>query len=273
MNRTGLLICLICFTFVIFLAPKIDMYYYDSPAGQLESEVPFYMQFLGEGRSILSNLSILQADRYFHGGIGHIDEDHPGGITIDGESQEEEGRIHEEEHPEKIHRAPGRFNILLRISEKTEITRHIHLSGNQVKEIIPWIYYSAKIDPHNVLAYTLAGYWLADRLDKVDEAIAFVKEGLKNNPDSWELNAELGRLYFKHRKDYKAAARVLTRALQLLQGEPHDKFQERYVLSFLAYSYEDIGEKAKVLPLYQRLGQLFPEDGGIKRKIRKLQEE
>jgi len=271
-KRAGLLIFLIWFTLVVFLAPKIDTYYYASLAGQLESEVPFYIRFLGEGRSILSNLSILQADRYFHGGIGHIHEDHPGGLAITGGSREA-GHICEEEEAEEGHPEPGRFNILLRISEKTEITEHTHLSGNQVKEIIPWIYYSAKIDPHNILAYTLGGYWLADRLDKVDEAIAFVKEGLKNNPDSWELNAELGRLYFKHLKNYKAAARVLTRAWQLIQGAPHDKFQERYVLSFLAYSYEDMGEKDKALPLYQRMGQLFPEDGGIKKKIRELQKE
>ncbi|MCK4852570.1 MAG: tetratricopeptide repeat protein, partial [Candidatus Omnitrophica bacterium] len=94
--------------------------------------------------------------------------------------------------------------------------------------------------------------------------VSFLREGLTNNPDSWKLNAELGRIYFKHLKKYESAIRFLTRARDLLQEAPHDRFEERYVLSFLAYSYEALGRADEALPLHRRIAQLFPMPGTLK---------
>ncbi|MCK4852508.1 MAG: hypothetical protein KAS86_05265, partial [Candidatus Omnitrophica bacterium] len=169
MSKTGLFIFLTWLTLVIFLAPAIDTYNFMSPAGRVTRDTPFYIRFLGEGRSILSNLSILQADLYLHGGVGHFHEDHPHGMAISDKGAEKPLHIHkgrehidpaDHEHAEKGLSEPGRFNVLLRIARAAEITEHIHLGRDEIQEVVPWLYYSAKIDPHNVLAYTLAGYWL-----------------------------------------------------------------------------------------------------------------
>jgi len=244
------------------MVARIDAYNQAYAIDQPASDVPVFMRFLGEGRSIVSSLSILQADRYFHGGVGHLDDEHEEGFAI-------AERNHEDcEHPEE-HVLPevSPFNILSRISREVGVTEHVHLHGDQMKEIIPWLYYAAEIDPHNVLAYTLTGFYLCDRLKKVDQGIAFLREGLRKNPDSWEINAELGRIYFQHVKNYEVAVQYLSQAWVLLQEAPHDKFQERYILSFLARSYEALGMEGDALPLYKRLNELFP-NGVFEEKIK-----
>ena len=249
----------VCASLIFILALKIDMYKYSASTDLVSQEIPFYIRFLGEGRSILSSLSILQADIYFHGGVGHFHAEHAGGPAIIGRMK----CAHVEEHPPE----PGKLNIFLRMADELKITEHIHLEEDDAGEIIPWLYYAAKIDPHNITAYTTGGYWLADRMKRTGAGIDFLREGLKNNPDSWELNAELGRLYLEHLKSYEPALRFFLRARRLLHGTPHDKFQVRYVLSFLAYTYREIGEKDKALSVYRSINRLFPDDMNIIRKI------
>ena len=237
---------------IVLIAMRVDMYNssFDAIHGTVEG--PVFMRLLGEGKSIVSNLSILQADRYFHGGIGHIPEGDGEGALMNGCRVPVEGL-------EKGGREFSRWNILFRLSGELELTQHIHLEGDQVKEIIPWLYYSIKIDPHNVMAYTLAAYYLSARFDRTRQALVLLREGLANNPDSWEINAEIGRLYLEHYKDYKNAATYLTRAYDLMQDVPHDKFQERYVLTFLAHSYELLGENDAAVMPRERIHELFPE--------------
>ncbi|MGD2279320.1 MAG: hypothetical protein PVH45_04415, partial [Candidatus Omnitrophota bacterium] len=149
-----------------------------------------------------------------------------------------------------------------------EVTEHVHLHDEDEKEIVPWLYYSAKIDPHNILAYTLTSYWLANRFGKVDEALSLLREGMQNNPGSWEISAELGRLYFEFPKDYETSLRYYLRAWALMKDKPHDKIEERFVLSYIALNHEELGQKDKALSVYRQLNDVFP--GAYNKKIEEL---
>lgn len=253
MNGKHILVGIVCLAMASAIACKVDIYEQAYATDHQASDVPVFMRFLGEGRSIVSSMSVLKADLYFHGGVGHFDDEHEGGLAL-GE-EEHEACEHPEDHklPE-----PNPYNLLFRLSRAIGVTEHIHLQGDQIKEIIPWLYYAAEVDPHNVQAYVLTGFYLCSRLGKVDEGIDFLREGLKKNPESWEIYAELGRIYFQYRKNYEASAQYLFEAIVLMQKEPHDKFQERYVLSYLARSYVALGRESDALPLYDRLNALFP---------------
>lgn len=264
MNTKHILVVFVCLSVASMIAVKVDVYNQAYAIDQPASEVPVFMRFLGEGRSIVSSLSILKADLYFHGGVGHFDDEHEEGFAI--ADRDHKACEHPEEH---VLPQPNRFNILFRISREVGVTEHVHLHGDQIKEIIPWLYYAAEIDTHNVQAYVLTGFYLCNRLGKVEQSIAFLREGLRKNPDSWEINAELGRIYFQYIKNYEAAAQYLSKAWILLQEAPHDKFQERYVLSYLARSYEAQGKEREALPLYKRLNELFP-NGVFDKKIKEL---
>lgn len=237
-------------------------------------DTPAVWQILGEAGSIASNISILQADLYMHGGAGHFFEEHEGGMALTAQSGHEcrhgEGEHH---HDEKVSPAVSPLNVLLKLSGTIEVSDHKHLEGAEVREIIPWLYWAARLDPHNVPAYTLTAYWLGDRLGQVDEAIGFLKEGLKNNPDSWEINTELGRVYYQRVKDPVTAVRYLVRGKKLLSGVPHDRHTERYVLSWLAEAYVEKGDKQGSLATFKQLKALFPETTVYDGKIRALEHE
>ena len=144
-------------------------------------------------------MSYIKADVYYHGGIynfgkceGCTDEK----IHVEEEMEHGHKDIHAHEHERANGLAKPSLNILLNISKARTITEHRHLSGNEEKETIPWTYYAVKLNPHNEMAYSVGGYWLAVRLKKVEEGINFLKEGLYNNPDSWDICATLGQIYF-----------------------------------------------------------------------------
>lgn len=74
------------------------------------------------------------------------------------------------------------------------VTDHLHMESGQEREILPWLKISAELDPQRVDTYTVAAYWLRT-LAKTNEAQQFLREGLRNNPDSYQIMFELGRLY------------------------------------------------------------------------------
>jgi len=253
LKNKHILVIFACLFVANLIAVKVDIYNQAYAVDHSTSDVSFFMRFLGEGKSIVSRLSILQADRYFHGGVGYFDDESEGGLAIAERYNEDD------EHTEdQVTSQVNPFNILFKISREVDVTEHIHLQSSQIKEIIPWLYYAAEIDSHNVTAYVLTGFYLCDRLEKVDEGIAFLRKGLKKNPESWEINADLGRIYFQHIEDYEVAIQYLSKAWELLQIGPHDKFQERYVLSYLTRSYEALGMETDAVPFYERLNTLFP---------------
>jgi len=82
------------------------------------------------------------------------------------------------------------------------------------REILPWLRLSAEMDPHRVETYVIASFWLRTKLDKVDEAEQFLREGLRANPGDCEILFELGRIYHEHRKEPVRARNVYELALQ-----------------------------------------------------------
>ena len=63
------------------------------------------------------------------------------------------------------------------------------------REILPWLEFSAKLDPNLVENYTVGAFWLR-KLGKSSEAERFVRSGLEANPGNAELLFELGRCRF-----------------------------------------------------------------------------
>ena len=77
------------------------------------------------------------------------------------------------------------------------------------REILPWLKLSAEMDPKRIDTYVTASYWLRTRLDKPDEAEQFLREGLRANPDSYEILLELGRVYFYNKNNSRVARNIL----------------------------------------------------------------
>jgi hypothetical protein len=89
---------------------------------------------------------------------------------------------------------------------------HTHLHGGNEREMLPWLKLSADLDPHEIATYLTASYWLRTSLKKPAEAEQFLREGLRANPDSYEILLELGRVYFYNRTNNFVARNIFALA-------------------------------------------------------------
>ena len=178
---------------------------------------------LGDSRRMFANHIFLKADAYFHSGYypsifdnreayqtahmaadaGAMEEKNTGdehaflGPPLDwidafSRSFFPSSHTHLGEHAREGHEAPDEEDH----------------SSDEVRELLPWLRLSAELDPHRVQSYVVAAYWLRERMDRVDEAEQFLRDGLRANPDSYEILYELGRLAFDSRHD-NARARIM----------------------------------------------------------------
>jgi len=81
---------------------------------------------------------------------------------------------------------------------------HQHTPGT---ELLPWYRLMTLADPHNVKAYLIGSWWLKAEKTKVqlEEAIKFAEEGIKNNPNAFQLYLMRGEIY----RDLKKSADAL----------------------------------------------------------------
>jgi tetratricopeptide (TPR) repeat protein len=107
------------------------------------------------------------------------------------------------------------------------------------------------LDPHYEEAYDIGAYQLVRNFNKVDIGLAFLDEGLRNNPNSYQLHMTKAELLF-FLKRYEEEIPQAGRALQLAWPElaktyddPRDKMgAEVNVINaarMLAHGYERVG--------------------------------
>lgn len=68
---------------------------------------------------------------------------------------------------------------------------HTHTGSD---ELLPWYRVLTLTDPHNIRGYLIGSWWLARNKSgaRIDEAISFVQEGIRNNPEAYQLHLMLG---------------------------------------------------------------------------------
>lgn len=269
---------LTCIGFLIlllfFITPMIDNYQYNFLLQKGISEKDILYKILGETRKLLSYYANLKGDEYLHGGVVARDRskcEEMAHIADHKESSDEHLHHHEHSHEESEKAsAISNLNILPRIGEIIHISEHIHLHGEAEKELLPWFYYAVRLNPENIDAYVIGGYWIGHRVNRTEEAIKFLKEGLSHNPNSWQIYLQLGEIYFINKKNYRQALINFQKSYNLLSDENSDKYSRREVYTFMAGSYEKLGETDKALEFYKKIVTLFPESTALQEKIKSL---
>ena len=256
---------------LINLVPRIDNFNYDFIRSKGIVERDVFFRTLGETKALVSDLTYLKADEYYHGGVKHKDLEPHICLFRDKEARREKPEhkhAYEKKHEQE--KFPG-FNILSRIGSELSIHTVKHLHGEEEKEIMPWLYYSVKLNPHNVEAYVVGAYWVGSRLGKVDEALKFLREGMKHNPDAWQIYSEAGSFYFHQKKNYIQAVKLYSKAESLMSEKNADEFDKSHVFTFLGASYEKTGKIDRALEYYRKDVDLFPSHRGLIKKIKKLE--
>jgi hypothetical protein len=199
---------------------------------------------LGDGRRMFANHFFVQADVSFHGGYYPSIFDQTEKPKATAMAQNHDRSEHDEHEHEKQMAFLGEpRDWIERFGRHFRVTEHTHLAEGQEREILPWLKLSAELDPQRVQTYTVAAYWLRSQLGKVKEARDFLREGLRNNPDSYEILFELGRLYYENDHDAGRARNLWELALRRwTESESSKKEQDLFLLEQIAVNLARLEE-------------------------------
>lgn len=247
----------------------------------------FFNLLLGDSSRIFANSSFVEADAYYHSGYyptifdnneafktPHMAEDSG---TVAGQNQNEEAL-------ESTFMGPPR-NWIDAFGRHFIPNRHTHLdeggptgdlsTSHKVEEILPWLKLSAELDPDDIRTYTVTAYWLR-RLHKDEEANQVLLEGLRNNPDSYEILYELGRLYDESYHDTNRAQNVWEAAGRKFLALPQDDQEDNKLIferiaTHLAELEENSGNLPEALKWFRNAQKASETPGDIQLRIDEVQ--
>jgi tetratricopeptide (TPR) repeat protein len=259
------LLATLCFSVATNLQPE-------SSAWSQHGQDSVMKVLLGDGRRLLANHLFAKADVYFHSGYYPT-------IFDSAEPPKEShmaGRQHEEgEHEEGEDFMGKPRNWVDAFGRNFKITQHTHLESGREREILPWLKLSAEMDPHLIDTYTVAAYWLANHLHKVPEAEQFLREGLRENPKSYEILFALGRIYYSNYHDADRARNVWELALKRWrEQEPDRKEPDKFGFEEIAVNLgrleEDQGNLASAIEYYEKAKSVSPAPQNLQKQIDEL---
>jgi tetratricopeptide (TPR) repeat protein len=265
-----------CFSFAAFLQPQAD-----ALAGGSQPESILKI-LLGEGRKVFASHFFIKADITFHSGYYPSIFDRGQSTRDSRHLTAEEGSAVDEAHERQMNFLGPPRDWIERFGRHFMITEHTHLAGGDEREILPWLKLSAELDPQRIDTYTVAAYWLRVRLGKVAQAEQFLREGLRANPNSYEILFELGRLYSASYKDLARARNVWEKALQLWEKarqrsqqrdlrEPEpDPFVKEEIITSLAQLEEQRGNFPKAIEYLAMARDISPNPQALQKQIDEL---
>lgn len=178
----------LAFTLATGLAPHAEHW-----SQHAKSDNLLGMMF-GDARKLFANQFFTMADVYFHSGY------YPSVFDQNARQEKEiisasrgQKETEEDEKKEDFFGKPKDW--IDSFGRHFKITQHTHLENHNEREILPWLRLAADLDPQKIETYTVGAFFLREHLARTNEAEAFLREGLRNNPGNPDLLFELGRIY------------------------------------------------------------------------------
>ena len=231
---------------------------------------------LGDGRRLFANHFFVQADVSFHSGYYPSIFDQARAPKDTSHLTAKEGEPAAEEHEKQMNFLGPPRDWIERFGRHFMITEHTHLEGNKESEILPWLKLSAELDPQKIETYTVAAYWLRD-LGKIKQADRFLRQGLLNNPESYEILFELGRLYYENNHDAARARKIWDLALRRWsEQEAANKKPDLLKLDQIAVNLSRLEEKegnlARAIQLLELSQKASPHPEALQQQIDELKQ-
>jgi len=247
---------------------------------------------LGDGRLMFANHFFVKADAYFHSGFYPTVYDNREAFQTP-HVAEDAGAVRGNNQGDESTFLGKPLDWIDGFSRQFFPSVHTHLDeggpqghspasgdlgqGAEVREILPWLRLSADLDPNRVETYTVTAYWLRRRMGKVAEAEQFLREGLRANPNSYEILFELGRVYAEDRHDPQRARNLWEAALrQWNKQEPAKAHPDDFLLieiaSHLAKLEVSQGRFQEALAHMQLWKAHSPDPEAVQKRIEEVQE-
>jgi len=258
-------VLMVCFTLATGIEPRAATW-----SNRSKSNNVFSMLF-GDGRRLFANQFFTMADVYFHSGY------YPSVFDLREEGQKEivaESHGHtdspEDEIKEDFLGKPKDW--IDRFGRHFRITVHTHLESGNEREILPWLRLAADMDPQKIETYTVGSYFMRLHLNRPREAEAFLREGLRNNPASYEILFELGRLYHENYHDADRARSVWQLALRRwLQQDPQAQKENKLgfeeITVHLAQLEQEAGNWQQAINWFQAAQNVSPDRNALQQRI------
>jgi tetratricopeptide (TPR) repeat protein len=264
-----LLLVAVSFTLATVLQPRALAWNRRGDSGSVMAVL------LGDSRRLFANQLFTKADVTFHSGYYPSIFDQAQAPKGTKHMTSEEGSSEAEEHERKMAFLGPPKDWIERFGRHFIITTHTHLEGQTEREILPWLKLSADLDPQRVDTYIVAAYWLRRELGKVAEAESFLREGLRNVPNSYELLFELGQLYQDNYHDSERARNVWELALRRWREQESDKEEpDKLSLEKITLNLGRIEERAghleKAISYLEMASQASPDPRALQRQISEL---
>ena len=274
------LLLLVCFSFAAGLDARFQARH-ESHSGDVMTLL------LGDSRRMFANHFFVKADAYFHSGFYPSIFDNQESFKtahIAGDA----GAVKDKNTGDELGFMGPPLDFIEAFERNFMPSRHTHLDeggaggtnamelgedkSGGVREILPWLKLSAELDPNRIETYTVAAYWLRNRMGKVDEAEQFLREGLRANPGNAAILFELGRIYAEDRKDFDHARNVWELGVRKLDEQKtklteQDEFILLQLTIHLARLEEDQGNYARAIEWLKRNKPLSPEPDAIQKQI------
>jgi tetratricopeptide (TPR) repeat protein len=235
----------------------------------------------GSTRKAISSYFYDKADVYFHRGIvkSVVLEDDPDDQMEHAHNDAEDHHEEEDHHHHADVKIPHTKNPIANfyayMQRATVPSGHFHRSGEDAKEILPWIYLAVKIDPANDELYRTIAYWLQQSYGRPDLSIDMYNLAQQNLPYNPAIKLEQGMLLMNDNQQAEAMQKFQA-ALKFINMQPKDE-QDPYlkvnILLEIASIYEKQGNTAKTLEAYEQIHPLFPERQSTIDKIKQLKNE
>jgi tetratricopeptide (TPR) repeat protein len=153
--------------------------------------------------------------------------------------------------------------ILADTLSKLDAQTDVHFHEGEYDHIINLYRIIVEGDPKNMSAYENAAYLLWST-DRNPQAIEFLKQGIKNNPDIYYMYDELGNHYWLRNKDPKNAITYLRQAVQ--HTCPPTTWHS------LANCYEKLGLLEQAVKAWERAAK-YPNNSIAKIRLQRAKSE
>lgn len=242
---------------------------------------------IGQFRTSLSSSLYLRADLYLHNGVEMrplSDQELKAGRKGVGSSEAEQYKLHDDSKivtiiPPKDRDFRGVFGDVERsIASFKDMTGHSHQTPTRT---LPLFRLMTWLDPQFVQGWTTGGFVLLwdQKPGCFDKSIAFLKEGLKANPQSIDILTQIAYCYLKvlpeankNEREYLKALPYILEArnigvknVKILNKQELEAFRENYWR--MALCFREIGDYKQMLRAAEEGAAFFVDDYPLKRHV------
>lgn len=224
-----------------------------------------FVTILGEVRASAADLMWVKTELYLHNGVqfkGHLNVDeltHTGAVAARHEHEEHHhDGAHEDDDDDDCTRAGtlipeaskdyrGFIGTLQRNVQPWQDAKapHVHAPGD---ELLPWYRMLTYSNPHHWRGYIIGTWWLARNPSALTQSEDFINEGVRNNPDVFQLHLMRGRVLIQ-RQAWTDALNAFRRAAAL--AEKIRPAEGKVCTTWSASDEEDYAAALRYIPLIE----------------------